>query len=113
MNFAHSQVIRSGPRAGMPRPISDTIIDGITAAREIAIKLKRQGATVIGVDVGDGRPAVQIVAGRLTQDLQEHDIGVVWKTSTVRGLPERHGQAKVQTDDGREVLIVWVERGQA
>lgn len=54
MNFANSQVIRHGPRAGQPRPISDIVLDGITAAREIAIRLKRNGFTIINCVVGSG-----------------------------------------------------------
>lgn len=112
MNLAqsHPQVIRSGPRAGQPRPITDTIIDGISAAKEIAVKLKHQGATVIGVDICHGVPRVQIMAGRFTEELKRADVGALWKSRVTRGATEEHGQAAVETNDGQKVHIVWVER---
>ncbi len=111
MNFANSRVITRGPNARLTRPVTDIVIDGIFAAKEIALKLKHQGATVIGCDVYGGIPTVQIVAGRFTEALLKEDVGVHWKSSTVSGVREKHGYARVFTDDGREVRLAWVERG--
>jgi len=111
MNFAQSRVITRGPNAGMPRPITDIVIDGIFAAKEIAVKLKRNGFTIINCIVGDGLPTVQVASCRLTAELIRNEAACYYKHSTVGGIPERHGQFQAETDDGRQVRVVWVERG--
>lgn len=111
MNFADSQVIRHGPRAGQPRPITDIVLDGITAAREIAIRLKRNGFTVINCIVGSGLPTVQVAACRLTAELIAAGGAADFMQTTVSGTPERHFSFNTETNDGRAVRVIWVERG--
>lgn len=111
MNVNHSQVIRCGPRAGQPRPITDIVLDGLSAAKIVAIKLKRNGLTVIGATVDNGMPTVQVAACRLTAELVEHDAAAYYKHTTLGGVAERHGVFTAETDDGRKVRVLWVERG--
>lgn len=106
-----ARTIAHGPNAGRLQPITDIVLDGITAAREIAIKLKRNGFTVINCIVGNGLPTVQVASCRLTQEMIAADAACYYKHSTVGGIPERHGQFQAEATDGKKVRVVWVERG--
>jgi hypothetical protein len=111
MNFAHSRVITRGPNAGLPKPITDIVIDGLFAVKEIAVKLKRQQATVIGIDIGSGLPTVQIMAGRASRDLVKAGVAACHKRRIgSSGAPEYHWFARVYTDEGREVRVIWIEQ---
>jgi len=104
--------IAYGHRRGQPRPVTDIALDGLTAAREVAIRLKRNGFTVIGAVVGDAVPTVQVAAGPATTEMIDLDIAAYYKHRYVDGIGyERHGQFPAETTDGHKVRVVWVERG--
>lgn len=99
--------IARGPRAGQPRPVTDIVLDGLTAAKEVAVTLKRNGFVVIGADIDGGqRPTVQVNWHPLIQEiLNAGNAGYFRQTAT-----ERFGEFKGEGNDGTEVRIVWVEK---
>ena len=98
--------IGSGPNAGKLRPITDIVIDGLTRARSVAIKLKRNGFTVINCITDSTMPTVQIQADSNTQELIRFNLACYYKWCTFNGVRERHGQFHA---DG--VRVLWIERG--
>lgn len=104
-NNANTPAIRYGINAGRPRPINEIILDGMTRARLVVIQLKRDGFTVIGVDVDSARPTVQVMACKKTAELILLNKACYYKWVSVQGAAEKHGQFQI---DG--VRVVWVER---
>lgn len=103
--------ISRGPRAGQERPVTDCVLDGLTAAKDVAIKLKRNGFTVIGAIVdGFNRPTIQVVRHPVVDELlAAGNAGYFYRSAT-----EQHGEFKGEANDGSEVRVVWVElRGEA
>lgn len=99
-----TQTIRHGLNAGRPRPINEIILDGMTKARLAVIQLKRDGFTVIGVDINSAIPTVQIMACKKAADMVSANKACYYKWNRSQGAAEKHGQFQI---DG--VRVVWVE----
>jgi len=99
--------IRYGHHAGQPRQQNDLLLDRLTAARRAVIALKREGFTVIGVEIDHGiRPTLTIApcskcAGLIASGQAAH---YKWITGA-RGR-EVCGQWQIE---GCRVL--WTEKG--
>ena len=98
--------IAFGQNAGQPRPITDIVIDGLTKCRDAAIKLKRNGYTVISCITDNALPPVQIQACRKTAEMIDLGAACYYRWRTVDGERERHGQFHIEG-----VRVIWVERG--
>lgn len=103
-------IISRGRHAGQPRPITDIVVDALFDAKEIALKLKRQGAALIGIDIGNGLPTLQILPGPITRELIENGHAACSKRQCGRsGEQAYYWFAQTWTDDGHEVRLEWID----
>lgn len=100
-------VIRYGHNAGQARPTNDLVLDRLSAAKRAVITLKREGFTVIGVEVDYGiRPTITIqpcakCAGLIASGKATH---YKW----INGASGREVWGQWQIDNCR---VLWTEKG--
>lgn len=76
MNFSGSQCIAKGPRAGMPRPEADQLLDQEAALRRALVVLKKNGFQPFGATLGVGAtPHVTVQPNAATRRLIETEQG--------------------------------------
>lgn len=99
--------IRHGRNAGAPRPLTDIILDRLTAAKQAVVVLKREGYSVIDVRIADGcKPTIELQDHpRLAQLVAEQKASYYIYRQGHTG-PERVGQFDL---DG--CRVIWTARG--
>ncbi|GAB2182644.1 hypothetical protein DLREEDagrD3_28670 [Denitratisoma sp. agr-D3] len=86
---------------------ADRVLDSLTAAKSVVLKLRLNGFDIISVLAGaDGRTTVQVAYHpRIKQMLETGQAGYYYQTNT-----EQHGEFRAEANDGTIVQVVWVER---
>jgi len=87
--------------------LSDQILDQLSALRQVALQLKRNGYTLLGATIEGGLPTIEVRAGSLTDEMLALDLATHYKWTTVQGEPQRWGQF---LDKPSGVRVIFVER---
>lgn len=101
------KTIAHGRNAGKPACSADMVMDNLTAAKDVAARLKRNGFTVISAaaDTQIATVAVQQHA-MCAQLIADGQAGYY-----LMRAGEKHGEFYGEANDGRRVRVVWVEGG--
>lgn len=100
-----TRTISAGPNAGQPVPVTDLVLDGLAAVKDVVVKLKRNGFTVISASADANQPVIQVAWHRMLQKLIEAgEAGYYYQNHR-----EKHGEFYGEANDGTKVRIVWVE----
>lgn len=105
-NVIPHPLIAKGTNAGQQRPMTDLVLDGLTAIKDVVVKLKRNGMTVIGAHADSGVPTVQVDRHRLIDELLEAGQAGYYRDNHT----ERYGEFFGEANDGTKVRVVWVEK---
>lgn len=101
-----TQTINAGRNAGQMRPVNDLFIDAITAARMVAIQLKREGFTVLGSEITGGMATIQVESGRATREMVDAGKAGYTRWETKDGVRSKFGQFHIGN-----CRVVFVEKG--
>ena len=82
------------------------MLDRLSQAKRAVIQLKRDGFTVIGMDMSLSLPTLQIQTCAECRRLINDGRAVYYRWQTTNGVHEQFGQMMV---DGCKVI--WIERG--
>lgn len=102
-----SATIRYGHNAGHPRAPTEQVLDRITAAKRAVIALKREGFTVVGVEIDHGlRPTITIQPCGKCAELIASGKAVHYKWTTGASGREVWGQWQIE-----DCRVLWTEKG--
>lgn len=108
MNFSNSLCIAYGPRAGLPRPVTDIVMDQQSAVWRTTVRLKRNGFEVLGTMVNaTAQPSIHVLPGAQTDEMIALGQAVYYRYGkNADGVDIRYGQFQIEG-----VRVVWVELG--
>lgn len=86
--------------------INDIMLDRLTQAKHAVVSLKRDGFSVIGMDMSLTRPVVQIQTCAKCSELIQQGRAAYYRWQTVDGMREQIAQFELEG-----CKVIWVERG--
>lgn len=86
--------------------INDIMLDRLTQVKRAVVALKRDGYSVIGMDMEHARPVLKIQNCALCQKLIDEGRAVFYHWQTVDGARERIAQFGLEG-----CKVIWIERG--
>jgi hypothetical protein len=107
MDFHQSQCIARGPRAGLPKPITDIVMDQQSAVWRVTIQLKRDGFQVMASETNaSARPSIQVIPNVKTAEMIDCGKADSYLFSrNAKGETLRHWKFALGG-----VLVTWVEQ---
>lgn len=108
MNFSTSLCINHGPRAGMPRPVTDINMDQQRAVRSLTVTLKRNGIAVLSSHTSANVPAtILVVAGPQTDEMI-----ALGQARYIASPADACGARTIHGEFWRDgVCVMWIEDG--
>ena len=97
-----SAILKETLKASM----NDIMLDRLGQAKRAVVQLKRDGFTVIGMDMSLTRPVLQIQTCAACRALIEAGKAAYYRLQTVDGVRERIAQFEVEG-----CKVIWAERG--
>ena len=86
--------------------INDIMLDRLTHVKRAVVTLKRDGYSVIGMDMEHARPVLKIQNCARCQKLIDAGRAVFYRWQTVDGVREKIAQFELEG-----CKVIWTERG--
>ncbi len=86
--------------------INEIMLDRLSQAKRAVLQLKRDGFTVIGMDMSIAMPTLQIQTCSACRTLIEQGKAAYYRLQTINGARERFAQFTVEG-----CRVMWIERG--
>lgn len=86
--------------------INDLMLDRLAHAKRAVAQLKRDGFTVIGMDMSAAMPTLQIQSCGECRRLVDEGKAIYYRMQTTHNVRERFAQFTVEG-----CRVIWVERG--